>query len=45
MGARMVNRAAAPSPLPEKIGSLLQESRWLAVGAFALFLTMYGIMY
>ena len=40
MGARMVNRAAAPSPLPEKIGSLLQESRWLGVGAIALFLTM-----
>jgi len=36
----MVNRAAAPSPLPEKIGSLLQESRWLGVGAIALFLTM-----
>ena len=36
----MVNRAAAPSPLPEKIGSLLQESRWLGVGAVALFLTM-----
>ncbi len=40
MGARMVNRAAAPSPLPEKIGTLLQESRWLGVGAVALFLTM-----
>ncbi|MBS1143798.1 MAG: segregation ATPase, FtsK/SpoIIIE family [Proteobacteria bacterium] len=40
MAARMVNRAAAPSPLPEKIGSLLQESRWLGVGAVALFLTM-----
>jgi S-DNA-T family DNA segregation ATPase FtsK/SpoIIIE len=36
----MVNRAAAPSPLPEKIGTLLQESRWLGVGAVALFLTM-----
>jgi S-DNA-T family DNA segregation ATPase FtsK/SpoIIIE len=36
----MVNRAAAPSPLPEKIGSLLQESRWLGIGAIALFLTM-----
>jgi len=36
----MVNRAAAPSPLPEKIGSLLQESRWLGVGAIALFLIM-----
>ena len=36
----MVNRAAAPSPLPEKIGTLLQESRWLGVGAVALFLIM-----
>jgi S-DNA-T family DNA segregation ATPase FtsK/SpoIIIE len=36
----MVNRAAAPSPLPEKIGALLQESRWLGLGAVALFLTM-----
>lgn len=27
-----------PSPMPEKIGSLLQESRWLGVGALALFL-------
>jgi S-DNA-T family DNA segregation ATPase FtsK/SpoIIIE len=39
MGARMVDRSS-PSPLPDKIGSLLQESRWLAVGAVALFLTM-----
>jgi S-DNA-T family DNA segregation ATPase FtsK/SpoIIIE len=31
---------AAPSPLPEKIGTLLQESRWLGVGAVALFLIM-----
>jgi S-DNA-T family DNA segregation ATPase FtsK/SpoIIIE len=29
-----------PSPLPEKIGTLLQESRWLALGAVALFLSM-----
>ncbi|MDZ4313489.1 MAG: DNA translocase FtsK 4TM domain-containing protein [Azonexus sp.] len=35
----MVDRGS-PSPLPEKIGTLLQESRWLAVGAVALFLTM-----
>ena len=28
------------SPLPEKIGGLLQESRWLALGALALFLGM-----
>ncbi|MDR2365023.1 MAG: DNA translocase FtsK 4TM domain-containing protein [Zoogloeaceae bacterium] len=31
---------AASSPLPEKIGFLLQESRWLLVGALALFLGM-----
>mgnify|MGYP001191717466 CR=1 FL=1 len=30
----------APSPLPDKIGSLLQESRWLALGAVALFLSL-----
>ncbi len=30
----------APSPLPEKIGTLLQESRWLALGALALFLSL-----
>jgi S-DNA-T family DNA segregation ATPase FtsK/SpoIIIE len=36
----MVNSAAAPSPLPEKIGALLQESRWLGVGAVAVFLSM-----
>ena len=28
------------SPLPEKIGDLLQESRWLGIGAVALFLFM-----
>ncbi|HEX6733521.1 MAG TPA: DNA translocase FtsK 4TM domain-containing protein, partial [Azonexus sp.] len=28
------------SPLPDKIGTLLQESRWLGVGAVALFLIM-----
>ncbi|TXH13125.1 MAG: DNA translocase FtsK [Gammaproteobacteria bacterium] len=39
MGARTISRAA-PSPLPEKIGTLLQESRWLGVGAVALFLGM-----
>ena len=34
-------RAERPaSPLPEKIGSLLQESRWLGVGAVALFLSL-----
>jgi len=40
MGARAVDRRAAPSPLPEKIGNLLQESRWLGLGAVALFLIM-----
>ncbi|MBP6036858.1 MAG: DNA translocase FtsK 4TM domain-containing protein [Azonexus sp.] len=30
----------APSPLPEKIGGLLQETRWLALGAVALFLSL-----
>lgn len=29
-----------PRPLPDKIGGLLQESRWLGVGALALFLIM-----
>jgi len=38
MGARAVDRGA--SPLPEKIGVLLQESRWLGLGAVALFLSM-----
>ena len=28
------------SPLPDKIGGLLQESRWLGLGAVALFLSM-----
>ena len=39
MSARSINRTAS-SPLPEKIGNLLQESRWLALGAVALFLCM-----
>ncbi|MBL8426831.1 MAG: DNA translocase FtsK 4TM domain-containing protein, partial [Dechloromonas sp.] len=38
--ARMARTTTAPSPLPEKIGNLLQESRWLGVGAVALFLIM-----
>lgn len=38
--ARMAKAATAPSPLPEKIGNLLQESRWLGVGAVALFLIL-----
>ncbi|MDR0576675.1 MAG: DNA translocase FtsK 4TM domain-containing protein [Candidatus Accumulibacter sp.] len=36
--AAKLNRAAAPSPLPEKIGLILQESRWLALIALAAFL-------
>ncbi len=39
MGSRAIDRSS-PSPLPDKIGSLLQESRWLGVGAVALFLVM-----
>ena len=39
MGVRTAARPA-PSQLPEKIGNLLQESRWLALGAVALFLSM-----
>jgi DNA segregation ATPase FtsK/SpoIIIE, S-DNA-T family len=39
MGARAVDRGTS-SPLPEKIGVILQESRWLGLGAVALFLTM-----
>ncbi len=35
----MASRREA-SPLPDKIGGLLQESRWLVVGAVALFLSM-----
>lgn len=33
-------RLEKPSPLPEKIGILLQESRWLVIGALALFLAL-----
>ena len=38
----MGSRAAQSntSPLPDKIGGLLQESRWLGLGAVALFLSM-----
>ncbi|PKO87180.1 MAG: cell division protein FtsK [Betaproteobacteria bacterium HGW-Betaproteobacteria-12] len=39
MAGRTMDRGAA-SPLPDKIGTLLQESRWLGVGAVALFLIM-----
>lgn len=35
----MVDRNSS-SPLPDKIGALLQETRWLGIGAVALFLTM-----
>jgi S-DNA-T family DNA segregation ATPase FtsK/SpoIIIE len=38
VGSRVVQRNT--SPLPDKIGGLLQESRWLALGAVALFLSM-----
>jgi S-DNA-T family DNA segregation ATPase FtsK/SpoIIIE len=37
--ARSIDRTA-PSPLPEKIGGLLQESRWLGLGAVGLFLCL-----
>jgi S-DNA-T family DNA segregation ATPase FtsK/SpoIIIE len=33
-----LNSAASPSPLPEKIGFILQESRWLALIVLAAFL-------
>ena len=39
MARRRIDRNNA-SPLPEKIGDLLQESRWLGIGAVALFLFM-----
>ena len=38
MARRSLDRGS--SPLPEKIGGLLQETRWLALGALALFLGM-----
>jgi len=40
VGSRSLSARSAPSPLPEKIGNLLQESRWLGLGAVALFLGM-----
>ena len=39
MGVRTADRATS-SQLPEKIGNLLHESRWLGLGAIALFLSM-----
>jgi len=39
MATRRTDRNTT-SPLPEKIGDLLQESRWLGIGAVALFLFM-----
>lgn len=36
--ARTIERGS--SPLPDKIGGLLQESRWLGIGALALFLVL-----
>ena len=39
MASRTLERNSS-SPLPDKIGALLQESRWLGVGAVALFLSM-----
>src|SRR5574343_133286 len=38
MARRSLDRGR--SPLPEKIGGLLQETRWLALGALALFVGM-----
>ncbi|MDR0674084.1 MAG: DNA translocase FtsK 4TM domain-containing protein [Zoogloeaceae bacterium] len=40
MAASSRKLETASNPLPEKIGFLLQESRWLLVGALALFLGM-----
>ena len=40
MASRSLSARSAASPLPEKIGNLLQESRWLGLGAIALFLGM-----
>jgi S-DNA-T family DNA segregation ATPase FtsK/SpoIIIE len=36
----MTRRLSASGPLPEKIAFLLRETRWLAVGALALFLML-----
>jgi S-DNA-T family DNA segregation ATPase FtsK/SpoIIIE len=39
VGVRTADRATS-SQLPEKIGNLLHESRWLGLGAIAIFLSM-----
>ena len=39
MAPRSVDRDNS-GPLPEKIGNLLQETRWLALGALGLFMSM-----
>ena len=39
MGVRTVDRAT-PGQLPEKIGNLLNEARWLGLTVVALFLAM-----
>jgi len=39
-GASVGVAAATPSPLPEKIAVVLQESRWLALIAFSAFLAL-----
>ncbi len=38
MGAKAFERNA--SPLPDKVGGLLQESRWIGLGVVAIFLAM-----
>ena len=40
MKVRTAERATVSSQLPEKIAYLLHESRWLALGALALFLSL-----
>jgi S-DNA-T family DNA segregation ATPase FtsK/SpoIIIE len=40
LGSRIAYPSKAPSPLPEKIAALLQESRWLLLIAIASFLSL-----
>ncbi|HNN45349.1 MAG TPA: DNA translocase FtsK 4TM domain-containing protein, partial [Azospira sp.] len=40
MKAKTLDRGDAPSPLPEKIALILQESRWLALVVLAGFLSL-----